>query len=325
MKVTPSFKGALNNKYLLSGLKNISEHGTSFAAVTTLFMSTGLRTFSILKTPSVEKENKQYAASNSICSGLVKFAMVEAAALPVENIIKKIDKNPEKYLKKSALNLYKSGVHKISNSKSYSFITQIIKLSTGFLTAVPKSVITISLIPLIMDNVFQKKPVPKKPRKTKHPSFKNRPHEFFAGCFGKFLSQPFVIKFAKKYSKLDTDINKHITAATDILLAATSAVQINKSRKIKENRKKPLIYNNIIPTAFTLIFGYGIDRVIKSGSRQFIEKFKRANALDINLPKYIEGINIVRPTLIFAAIYYGLLPVFSTFMAEKTDKFLTKH
>ena len=53
MKVTPSFKGALNNKYLLSGLKNISEHGTSFAAVTTLFMSTGLRTFSILKTPSV--------------------------------------------------------------------------------------------------------------------------------------------------------------------------------------------------------------------------------------------------------------------------------
>ena len=96
MKVQPSFKGVLSNRYLLSGLKKISEHGTSFVAVTSFVMSSGVRTFSILNTPGVEKENKHYAAANSIGSGLVKFGIVEAVALPLENIIKKIDKNPEK-------------------------------------------------------------------------------------------------------------------------------------------------------------------------------------------------------------------------------------
>ena len=90
IKNTPSFKGAMNNKFLLSGLKKISEHGTSFIAGTSLVMSCGVRTFSIMKTPGIEKENKQYLAANSVCSGLVKFAMVEAVALPIENIIKKI-------------------------------------------------------------------------------------------------------------------------------------------------------------------------------------------------------------------------------------------
>ena len=44
-----------------------------------------------------------------------------------------------------------------------------------------------------------------------------------------------------------------------------------------------------------------------------------------NRDNLIEGINIVRPALIFAAIYYGFLPMISTYLAEKIDKQITKN
>ena len=337
MKVQPSFKGVLNNRYLLSGLKKISEHGTSFVAVTSFVMSSGIRTFSILNTPGVEKENKHYAAANSIGSGLVKFGIVEAVALPLENIIKKIDKNPEKYLKETAVKSYMNGAKQFCESRSYRFVTQIIKQSAGLVTAIPKSLLTVLLIPLIKDGFFpqqqkirfkkdkidsvsaDRQPASKHPS-SRHPSFKHSLPEFFAKQTGKLLSREDVQKFAKKYSVHDKDISKHMTAAMDILLTTASAIGIAQSEKIKENRKRPLIFNNIISTAATLLFGYGIDRAAKRGTDKFIEKFSRINKNDINLPKYIEGINILRPTLIFALIYYGLLPVFSTFMAERAAK-----
>ena len=337
MKVQPSFKGVLSNRYLLSGLKKISEHGTSFVAVTSFVMSSGVRTFSILNTPGVEKENKHYAAANSIGSGLVKFGIVEAVALPLENIIKKIDKNPEKYLKETAVKSYMNGAKQFCESRSYRFVTQIIKQSAGLVTAIPKSLLTVLLIPFIKDGFFpqqqkirfkkdkidsmsaDRQPTSKHPF-SRHPSFKHSLPEFFAKQTGKLLSREDVQKFAQKYCVHDKDISKHMTAATDILLTTASAIGIAQSEKIKENRKRPLIFNNIISTAATLLFGYGIDRAAKRGTDKFIEKFSRINKNDINLPKYIEGINILRPTLIFALIYYGLLPVFSTFMAERAAK-----
>ena len=58
--------------------------------------------------------------------------------------------------------------------------------------------------------------------------------------------------------------------------------------------------------------------------KEFVDKFKTLNAGDPKLCKYIEGIHILRPALIFAAIYYGILPMFSTYTAEKVDKFIEK-
>ena len=81
-----------------------------------------------------------------------------------------------------------------------------------------------------------------------------------------------------------------------------------------------IIYNNIISTGITLLGGYGVDLLMKNKTRKFIEKFKQLNAADPKVLKYVEGINILRPTIIFAAIYYGILPMFSTYLSEKIDK-----
>ena len=316
----------LKNKRVLKTLEKVSEHGTSFSAGTALVMSLTVRPAAIASTPDTEKENKQYAIANSIGSGLMKFAMVEAVAIPVEKAVKNIDSNPEKFLKNSTIE--KLG----KNSRSYKLITQTLKLGTGFLTAIPKSVLTIALIPVIMDNLFFKRNKKEQSQAVQvvknPPAGKNIP---FAGMtdriskgLAKIINNDNVQQFAIKHQNKDNDIAKHITAATDILLTTTSAYRTSKSEDIKENRKKALIYNNIISTGITLGLGYGIDNLFKKSMKNFIEKFKLINAGDPKLHKYIEGINIIRPAVIFAAIYYGILPMFSTYTAEKIDKFIQK-
>ncbi len=336
---TPNFTGLLNNKLVLKGLKNVSEHGTSFTAGTSLALSLGLRPYAIMSTPNVEKENKQYACANSICSGLVKFGIVESVAIPIENAVKKIDNNAWKYLKPETISNLRVSTKKLTESEGYQFSTQMIKLGTGFITAIPKSMLTIALIPIVMDKIFKLKPKtetqpatsilpsPKTPNiehfmSGKTPTFKGKVTETLAKGIGKIIDNKHYQNFAVKHQNQNKDIAKHITAATDVLLTATSAYQTNKSSKIKENRKKALIYNNVISTAITLLGGYSLDNFVKKKTNGVLNKFQEINKADANLHKYIEGINIVRPAIIFAGIYYGILPIFSTFIAEKVDKFI---
>lgn len=319
----------LTNKYILKGLDKISEHSTSFAAGTSLVLSSTLRPLAIFSTPNVEKENKQYAAVNSICSGLIKFGLVAAISLPIEYAIKKIDNKPKKFLSEKTINTLSENAKPLSESRSYRFITQMFKLGTGLLTAIPKSMLTIALIPILMDKLFPEttnKRHSDQPLKSKNENinFTGNISDKISKGLGKLINFEFIQNFAKKYSYKDDDIAKHITAATDILLTGSFAYQTNKSSKIKENRKKALIYNNVLSTGITLVGGYSIDKLIKNKSTKFVEKFKQLNAADPKVHKYVEGINILRPAIIFAGIYYGILPIFSTFMAEKIDKYIEK-
>ncbi len=335
-KISPNITSKiLRNKTVLKGLEKISEHGTSFAATTSLVMALTVRPLAIFATPDTEKENKQYAASNSICSGLIKFAMVEAIAIPIENAVKKIDKNPNKFLNKTTIENLSKNSKNLGTSRSYKLITQVLKLSTGIVTAIPKSMLTIALIPIIMDKLFlnkknnrtanKKLPQPQQTlNNQKNINFTGKIPNSIAKGISKIINNEKIQKLAQKYETKDKDIAKHMTAGTDILLTSAFAYRTSKSKDIKENRKKALIYNNVISTAITLLGGYGIDNLIKGKTTKFIDKFKQLNASDPKLNKYIEGINILRPALIFAAIYYGILPIFSTFMAEKIDKFIAK-
>ena len=112
--------------------------------------------------------------------------------------------------------------------------------------------------------------------------------------------------------------------ATDLLLTGMFVRRTSKSEKINEERKKPLIYNSIISTGATAIFGSALDNAAKKCGTGLVEKFAKANANDPKLYKYIEGINIIRPTIIFALLYYAALPIISTWGAEKIDNLTNK-
>lgn len=341
MQVNRIANNLLTNKTVLNGLEKISEHGTSFVAGASLLMSLGVRTVSIYNTPDVKKENRFYAMANSITSGLVKFGIIEAVALPIENAVNRIDKNSSKYLTDATLKNFSP------ETRSYKFITQIIKLSTGLLTAIPKSILTIALIPVVMNKVFHYNPLEDLKKAVEKFPYKNNSKKFFtgqipyskqdsptftgnivgdklSGGIASIINNKKVQKLAQKYELEDGDIYKHITAMTDVLLTSAAVWQTNKSDSIKENCKRVLNYNNIINTAITIIAGYWVDNRVKNRTDGFMEKFKELNKSDPKLPKYIEGINILRPAVIFALIYYTIVPIFSTYTSEKLDKFLNK-
>lgn len=313
MKVQKIFQ----NKYVLKGLEKISEHGTSFVAITSFAMATTLRPLAISLTPDTEKRNKQYAVANSLSSGLIKLAMVEAVALPIEKAIKNIDKNPEKFLKAETIKKL-SNSKGLTSSRAYKLITLLMKLGAGLFMAIPKSLLTVALIPVMLSSEKTNSP------NNKNISFTGAIQNKISKGLGKIIDNEKVQNFAIKHQNKDKDTAKYMSAATDTLLTATTAYGINKSKNFEQNRKKPLIYNNIISTAITITGGFTLDEFIKSKSKHFIENFKKIHAGNPKLPKYIEGINILRPTLIFAGIYYGILPIFSTFISEKIDKHVTK-
>lgn len=326
---SPDFRGGLNNKFLLSGLEKISEHGASFATGVSLVSALALRPFAISITPNVDKKNKQYASSNSIASGIMKFAVAQAIILPIENAIKKIDKNPDKFLKKETINNLKQGSKTLLESRDYKFLTQSIKQSGNFLSAIPKSMLTVAFIPFLMDKIFKnKKKDDVKPifnyDKVFEPVYNKIPFKGLnckiASGIGKVINDENIQKFAKKFSKNDKDIARNMTVLTDIALTLSNAISVKRSKKIDENKKNPLIYNNLIATGASILMGVGVDKFVQKGQKNFVEKFKQVNKNDPKLGKYIEGLNILRPTLIFAFIYYGILPVVSTYMADKIDK-----
>ncbi len=370
----PNFSGALNNKAVLRGLETIAEHGSTFAAATSFVMAVGVRPLAVGMTFGVDKENKEYASVNSLCSGVMKFLTAEAVALPIENAVKKIDKEPLKYLKKETVENLSSAGKTLSQSRDYKFATQFLKMGSGLVSAIPKTALTVALIPIVADKILkighsskkenslsgeklkngmenQKKPPVSLIEKTgsakesegfkmnnyasvfnpvsKTLNFKgNRAGilkggvtEIMAKGTGKLLDSAHFQNFVKKFSKNDADIARNMSMATDLLLTGSFVYRTKKSEKIEEKRKNPLIYNNVISTGASLLFGYGLDNLIKKNTDKFIKKFREINKGDPKLEKYIEGINILRPTLAFAFVYYGLLPVVTTFLADKIDKF----
>ena len=244
------------------------------------------------------------------------------ATLPVSKAVIKIDKSPQKYISKQTINTLKGNSKELLNSKVYQFATQLFKLGLGFVIAVPKSVLTCLLIPPIMTLFFKgTKQEPKRVKLHKNISFKglyNEATEHIAKGIGKLLNKKLLQKIAAKYA--DTNFAQHIMNATDVLLTGTFIQQTVKSKKIKNERKKALIYNSAISTGLSIAGGYAINHYTKNHTEKFIKKFSEINKESPLLEKYLEGIKIAKPVIILGGIYYIAIPIISTFLADKAEK-----
>ena len=307
MKVQPIY----NNKLLKKGLEFAADNGALFVATTSLALSTVARPIAIMATPNTDKENKKYAAAKSLASSAAGYILMLCASLPLAKSIKKIDKNPSKYLKPETINSLKAGEKVLTKSKKYNFATQLFKLGLGFLIAAPKSIITCALIPPFMTNIFGKKEN-NNPNNNFQPTFTG-----LTKTIGKMIDSKPVNKLADKFSK--TNFQQHIISMTDALATGTFIVQTSKSNKIKEERKKALIYNAGISTGLCITAGYAINSATKKSTDKFIRNFRAANRNSPKLEKYIEGIKIAKPAFILGGLYYIAIPLVSTFLADKFD------
>lgn len=308
-----NFKGVLNNKFLLSGLEKIANHPATFGAGTSLLMSLTLRPLVIKNTPNVEKKNKEYSIANSISSGIIKFLAVEALALPVEKTILKIEKNPASFLNDKSINFFKK------HGKNFDFMSQILKQSVSVITAIPKSVLAVSLIPLIKDGLFKED----KNKTSSEINFTGKPSEILTSVVKKYYENGKIQNFSEKHAASAKNITRNMIIFADTVLCGTSALNIKNNKKIAKKERNNLIYNNILSTGFSIFAGTLLDKIMQNKGN-FAEKFKKANIDNPKLGKYTEGINILRPTLAFALVYYGILPVFSNFFAQIISNHVNK-
>lgn len=305
MKVQPIY----NSKIFKKGLEFAADNSALFVATTSLILSTAARPLAILSTPKTDKENKKYAAAKSLASSAVGYLVMLAAATPLAKSIKKIDKNPSKYLKSETIKTLQAGEQNLLKSKKYGFATQLFKLGLGFLIAVPKSILTCALIPPFMEKIFKKDNL----NQSKEPTFTG-----LTKNIGKIIDTSIVQKLADKFH--DTNFEMHMMALTDTLATAAFINRTAKSKKIEEDRKKALMYNAGISTALSVAGGYVLDRITKKPTEKFINNFKIANKNNPKLDKWVEGIRVAKPALILGGIYYVAIPVISTFLADRFDE-----
>ncbi len=312
-----SFDSLWSNKYIKKGLEFASNNGALFAATTTLGLSTGVRTLSILATPKAKKENKKIACAKSITSGCIEFILTLAISVPIAAAFKKIDANPTKYLKESTVKALKDSCSDIKESKVYSLATQLFKLGLGFAVIFPKAILTSTGIPFMLKNSSNSS----KNEEIKSQSliFRGKCNETLAKGIGKLLDSKSLQDFANKYK--NSNFPLHIFALKDICATFAFINEAKKNKKIKEDQKPFLINNSIISTALSLISGYTVDKLTNKQCQKIIETIKKENFNDPKLAKYIEGFKIIKPITILAIIYYVFIPTLSTFLADKSKNY----
>ena len=314
MKVNSNitFQGLYTNKTFKKGLEFAAENGALFSAATIFGCSVGVRPLSIWMTPHVDKENKKVLCAKSIASSLAGYLMMFGISKPVANSIKKIDKNPEKYLSSKTVQNLKEESKTLQYSKAYTFATQMFKLGLGVVTAVPKALLTVAGLPVVMKKVFPQK----QETNQQNISFRGK-KDGLAKNIAKVINQDGMQNFSKKYK--DSNFPMHIVALTDVLTTATFIHETNRSKKIEEKRKKTLAYNAAISTGLSILSGYIIDKLLDKPTEKFIQNFRKANKGLPNVEKQVEGIRIAKPILIMAGIYYTLIPFMSAFLSEKAE------
>lgn len=310
-----SFGGFYNNKALKKGLEFAADNGALFAATTTLALSLTARPAAILATPKTDKENKKLAFAKSLTSTFIGYAMMFALSKPLAKKMKTIDKS----LTKESVENLKDGAESLEKSKAYILATQMFKLGLGFIAAVPKALLTAAGVPVVMNQIYPQNENNINQRAVIARSESDvATQPIFKGALSKALNNKKYQEFAKKYK--DTNFPMHIIAATDTLTTGTFIYQTQKSQKIKEERKNALCYNAGISTALSIISSYFVDKLTDKSMEKFITKFKEANKNDPKLAKYTEGIKIAKPILIIGGIYYILIPIISTFLADRAAK-----
>ena len=310
-----SFKSIYTNKAFKRSLEFASDNGALFSAATILGFSTCVRPAAIWLAPKSDKENKKFACAKSISSSGAGFALTYAISRPFANSIKKIDKNPERYLKQDTVKFFTKNEEKLTHSKSYNLATQMFKLGLGLVIAMPKAILTSAGLPYIMQGLFHQKK--QEDTNSHNISFKGK-GERVTHTIASVIDKKGLQKFSNKYK--DSNFPMHIVAATDILNTGAFIYYTKESKKIEERRKKALIYNTAIATGLSILSGYIVDKLLDKPAQKFIENFKKANKGQANLEKQVEGIKIIKPMLILGIIYYTFIPFVSTYMAELADK-----
>lgn len=150
-------KGRYSNKSFKKFLKMAADKQAVFSAVFAIGLTCVMRPAAIMAIPGDKKhkDDKKYAAAHSIASGVIGYLISLAIFAPISDAMKKIEKEPEKYIDTNKKLKY------LESGKSLRIAKTFIGMAPEIILAAPRAVVTIAIIPPILKYVFgweKKKP-----------------------------------------------------------------------------------------------------------------------------------------------------------------------
>lgn len=150
-------KARYSNKFFKNFLKMAADKQAVFSALFAIALTCIMRPAAIMALPGDKKhkDDKKYAAAHSIASGVIGYLFSLAIFSPISDAMKKIEKEPEKYIEKNAKLKY------LESGKSLRIAKTFIGMAPEIILAAPRAVMTIAIIPPILKYVFgweKKKP-----------------------------------------------------------------------------------------------------------------------------------------------------------------------
>ncbi len=160
----------LNSKTFSKVLEYAEAHPISCNALFSLVLAGMLRPATIMALPGDDKskEDKRNAAAHSVASGIIGFISATIVMSPFDAAMKKVKNNPAKYLgigKKAEAYLGDLKMKGLAKTAKFKNVETLMKMGPDILIGIPRSIITIALIPPILKYVFgiEKKPKGQKP------------------------------------------------------------------------------------------------------------------------------------------------------------------
>lgn len=147
----------LNSKAFGSVLEYAEAHPISCNALFSLVLAGMLRPATILALPGDDKskDDKIIAAAHSVASGIIGFISATIVMSPFDAAMKKVKNDPAKYLgDKAASYLGDLKAKGLAKTAKFKNVETLMKMGPDILIGIPRSIITIALIPPILKYVF---------------------------------------------------------------------------------------------------------------------------------------------------------------------------
>lgn len=139
-----------DKKGRLAGFFQMAENNQAvFGALFALVLTGLFRPITIMALPSDKKnkDDKKYAAAHSVASGVIAYSLSLLISQPISNAMKKIENNPDKFLKSEKL-AYLKKTRALKAAQKY------VNILHEAVLAPPRAIMTIALIPPILKYVF---------------------------------------------------------------------------------------------------------------------------------------------------------------------------
>lgn len=148
----------LSSKYFGKILDYAEGHPISCNALFSLVLAGMLRPATILSLPGKkDKEDKRNAAAHAVASGVIGFISATILMSPFDAAMKKVKADPVKYLglgKKAESYLGSLKAKGLAKTQKFKNVETLMKMGPDIVIGIPRSIITIALIPPILTYVF---------------------------------------------------------------------------------------------------------------------------------------------------------------------------